>query len=93
MSNAVPPYESNGRGAPTTGNTPVTIAIFTNTYKKMIIANPLATRLLNLFFALRPIPVIEIIIRKYIKIIALFPINPNSSPMSVKTKSVCFSGR
>ena len=47
-----------------TGNTPVTIAIFTNTYKKMTIANPLATSLINLFFAFRPIPVIEIMIRK-----------------------------
>jgi hypothetical protein len=30
----VPPYDINGNGTPTTGKTPITIAILINTYRK-----------------------------------------------------------
>jgi hypothetical protein len=33
---AVPPYDINGKGTPTTGKSPMTIAMLINTYKNMI---------------------------------------------------------
>ena len=37
---AVPPYEIKGKGMPTTGIKPVTIAIFNTTYINTLLATP-----------------------------------------------------
>ena len=56
---AVPPYEINGSGAPTTGKIPVTIATFTKTYKKIITDIPKHKRVANLLLLLIEIKFID----------------------------------
>ena len=42
-----PPYESNGKGTPTTGMSPVTIAVLNITYKKRLVPMPKEINLPN----------------------------------------------
>ena len=39
-----PPYETSGRGMPTTGNKPITIAIFMEKYVKKVIHRPVINK-------------------------------------------------
>ena len=42
-----PPYESKGRGTPTIGINPVTIAVLETIYKKILVPTPKAINLPN----------------------------------------------
>ena len=44
---AEPPYEISGKGTPTTGSIPITIEIFTKTYKKNVTIIPMANNFPN----------------------------------------------
>ena len=44
---AVPPYDINGKGTPTTGKSPMTIAMLMNTYKNKVVVIPIATNFPN----------------------------------------------
>merc|ERR1711991_495726 len=89
-----PPYDTKGRGSPTTGRSPITIDIFIIAAKKKLEIKPYARTLLkksrlNLFAMLYVIEVITIINPTTESV----PRKPNSSPNIEKIKSVCFSGK
>ena len=49
---AVPPYEISGSGTPTTGISPMTMAILMKTYRKNVTVTPNATRRPNWLLAI-----------------------------------------
>ena len=49
---ALPPYETKGKGTPTTGINPITIDILTIKYKKILVVKPAIVNLVKVLFAL-----------------------------------------
>ena len=82
-----------GKGAPTIGNNPTTIAILTNTYKKRADEKPKQYSFAKKLLQENPIFIILKINKAYKNISNIDPINPNSSEKRVNIKSVCFSGK
>ena len=82
-----------GSGAPTIGNNPTTIAIFTKIYKNKADAKPKQYSFAKNDLQEKPILIILKINKAYNKIRTIEPTKPSSSEKRVKIKSVCFSGK
>ncbi|GAB4162388.1 MAG: hypothetical protein Tsb006_0570 [Rickettsiaceae bacterium] len=82
------PYETNGKGTPTTGTRPITMAIFINTWQKNSVVMPIAISLANFALQFTAInkELINIIEYKVNKIMP--PAKPNSSIKKENIKSV-----
>ena len=88
-----PPYDINGKGAPTTGNKPETMPTLTKTQLKSIKTIPLHNNLPNCEDCRKEMIVQYNISKTKIIKTKRAPAKPNSSPIIVKIKSVCFSGK
>ena len=85
---ADPPYDINGKGTPTTGARPTTIAMFTAKYRKKFIVNPAVNSEPNLFLFVIAEIIEKRIINAYMTKILIAPKKPNSSANVVNMKSV-----
>ena len=72
---------------------PKTIAILTNTYKKIAVAKPKQYNFAKKLLDTSPTLIILYISNIYKNKSIIDPRNPNSSENSVNIKSVCFSGK